>query len=186
MACSIALLWLACLFALSGGIHAAHKSPPEDWVSRSIMQVLTDRFALADCPTNPPRCKDLMNACGGNHIGLRQRLDYVQVGAPACLTPSGRQVHQLTASAPGRCREWVLTQSGLVLSHRKLAAPFLSSKMVGTVRPAALAFLFQVPKHQVLTVGMFSACCPSKLVRLLAQGELSVNDEPSVLSATLP
>jgi len=58
---------------------AAYGPPAEAWVKRSVLQVLTDRFAQSDCPSTPRRCKDLMNACGGTHVGLRQHLDYIKV-----------------------------------------------------------------------------------------------------------
>jgi hypothetical protein len=58
---------------------AAYGPAAEQWASKSVLHILTDRFALPDCPSTPRPCKDLDNACGGTHVGLRQRLDYIQV-----------------------------------------------------------------------------------------------------------
>jgi len=75
----VAFLLTAIILGLLVLTSAAYGPPVEDWAKRSVMQVLTDRFALPDCPAKPRRCKDLMNACGGTHVGLRQHLDYIQV-----------------------------------------------------------------------------------------------------------
>lgn len=75
------LLSILCFWATGCvSIVSGYGPSPEQWASKSILHILTDRFALEDCPANPRPCKDLDNACGGNHIGLRHRLDYIQVG----------------------------------------------------------------------------------------------------------
>ena len=55
----------------------------EEWKSRIIYQLLTDRFAHTD---NDPssRCSDLRGWCGGTFKGIQRRLDYIeQLGANA-------------------------------------------------------------------------------------------------------
>lgn len=53
---------------------AAHSK--EEWKSRTIYQVLTDRFAQ-DSPSTTP-CHDLHFYCGGTYKGLQANLDYIQ------------------------------------------------------------------------------------------------------------
>ena len=54
---------------------AALAATPAQWRSRSIYQVLTDRFAAAGAPPAP--CSDLHSYCGGTWAGLAQQLDYI-------------------------------------------------------------------------------------------------------------
>lgn len=48
----------------------------EEWKSRTIYQVFTDRFNNDDLQNF--RCLDIMNYCGGNHKGIESKLDYIQ------------------------------------------------------------------------------------------------------------
>jgi len=48
----------------------------EQWKSRTIYQVLTDRFARND--GNQDGCGNLGWYCGGGYIGLKNNLDYIQ------------------------------------------------------------------------------------------------------------
>ena len=48
----------------------------EEWKSRSIYQVLTDRFARSDGGTDT--CGDLSGYCGGDYQGMIANLDYIQ------------------------------------------------------------------------------------------------------------
>lgn len=83
------LLLLSCIYVIANlSVVTAYGPSPEQWASKSILHILTDRFALEGCPANPRPCKDLDNACGGNHIGLRHRLDYIQVGVRGVDTVS--------------------------------------------------------------------------------------------------
>lgn len=59
-----------CLFAVANAASA------EEWKSRSIYQVLTDRFARNDGAGYG--CDNLGNYCGGGYIGLKNNLDYIQ------------------------------------------------------------------------------------------------------------
>ena len=64
------LLSLAALPTLSLAASAS------DWATRSIYQVITDRFALTNSSTDQP-C-DLNLYCGGSWQGLIKKLDYIQ------------------------------------------------------------------------------------------------------------
>lgn len=48
----------------------------DEWKSRTIYQVLTDRFARSDGSTSA--CQNLSNYCGGSYRGLINNLDYIQ------------------------------------------------------------------------------------------------------------
>lgn len=51
---------------------------PADWRSRSIYQVLTDRFALTPAANSSSTNCDLHNYCGGTWKGIEAHLDYIQ------------------------------------------------------------------------------------------------------------
>jgi alpha-amylase len=52
---------------------AVQAASPSEWKSRSIYQVLTDRFA-----GTTETCSDLGNYCGGTFSGITENLDYIQ------------------------------------------------------------------------------------------------------------
>lgn len=49
---------------------------PAEWRSRTIYQILTDRFAKTDDNRSP--CYNLSNYCGGTFQGITNHLDYIQ------------------------------------------------------------------------------------------------------------
>ena len=50
----------------------------ETWYSRSVYQVLTDRFAPPDgSPLVDSKCRNLKKYCGGTWKGIEQNLDYI-------------------------------------------------------------------------------------------------------------
>ena len=49
----------------------------DEWRTRSIYQILTDRFSPSDSNSNPS-CNLLYNYCGGTFEGIRQHLSYVK------------------------------------------------------------------------------------------------------------
>jgi len=48
----------------------------EEWKSRSVYQIITDRFARSDGDTT--QCESLGNYCGGTYKGIQNNLDYIQ------------------------------------------------------------------------------------------------------------
>lgn len=52
------------------------KHPKEEWKSRSIYQILTDRFAKTG-EDSKIECSDLTKYCGGTFKGIQQNLDYI-------------------------------------------------------------------------------------------------------------
>jgi len=60
------------IFLLASSIYCATK---DQWKSRTVYQLLTDRFARTDGSTNT--CTDLSNYCGGTFQGIINKLDYI-------------------------------------------------------------------------------------------------------------
>lgn len=57
---------------------AASAFNEEAWRSRSVYQVLTDRFAAGSHElTKSKECPDLWKYCGGTWKGLQENLDYI-------------------------------------------------------------------------------------------------------------
>jgi len=48
----------------------------EEWKSRSVYQIITDRFAKTDADSTA--CSDLTKYCGGTFKGIQNNLDYIQ------------------------------------------------------------------------------------------------------------
>lgn len=69
-----ASLTVATFTALLGVSGAANT---EEWKSRSIYQVMVDRFAQTDGSTTAT-CSDLSQHCNGSWAGLINQLDYIQ------------------------------------------------------------------------------------------------------------
>jgi len=69
---------------------------PEQWRTRSIYQVLTDRFAVANGSTTVPCDTGARRYCGGSYRGIIEQLDYIQgmgftaVGVLPSFLPSFR------------------------------------------------------------------------------------------------
>lgn len=57
-------------------VNLVNSRSASDWVSRTVYQIVTDRFARNDGDLSP--CTDLSNYCGGGFVGLLENLDYIQ------------------------------------------------------------------------------------------------------------
>lgn len=55
-----------------------HAATPAQWRSRSIYQVLTDRFARTDGSTTATCNTGDRTYCGGTYQGIISKLDYIQ------------------------------------------------------------------------------------------------------------
>ncbi len=64
---------VVCLLFILPGV-LAHT--PSEWKSRTIYQVLTDRFASNSVDTSQ-KCSNLSVYCGGTYQGLISKLDYI-------------------------------------------------------------------------------------------------------------
>ena len=65
------LLTVILLFSSSLAVHST-----EEWKSRTIYQVITDRFARTDGQVT--KCGDLHHYCGGTFKGIEDNLDYIK------------------------------------------------------------------------------------------------------------
>lgn len=75
----MALLRAALLYGLLGLLCASVKAAtPQQWRSRAIYQVLTDRFARTDGSTTATCNTGDRVYCGGTYQGLIKKLDYIQ------------------------------------------------------------------------------------------------------------
>lgn len=63
---------------IAGCIGASKAASSDEWRSRSIYQVLTDRFAREDGSTTAPCDTKERKYCGGSYKGLTSQLDYIQ------------------------------------------------------------------------------------------------------------
>ena len=48
----------------------------EEWKSRVVYQIITDRFAKSDGDSTP--CSDFTKYCGGTFKGIQNNLDYIE------------------------------------------------------------------------------------------------------------
>lgn len=64
------------LIALAVLAPVAFPKTAEEWKSRSVYQIITDRFARTDGDTT--KCDNLGKYCGGTFKGIQNNLDYIQ------------------------------------------------------------------------------------------------------------
>eukprot|EP01087_Luapelamoeba_hula_P014243 TRINITY_DN4146_c0_g1_i1.p1 TRINITY_DN4146_c0_g1~~TRINITY_DN4146_c0_g1_i1.p1 ORF type:complete len:469 (+),score=44.45 TRINITY_DN4146_c0_g1_i1:66-1472(+) len=67
---------LICFIAVAVVIEVSHAATPAQWQSRTIYQLLTDRFAKSTDTT--AGCPNLSDYCGGTFQGIINHLDYIQ------------------------------------------------------------------------------------------------------------
>lgn len=66
---------LSVLDKRNGVTTLSKRAAAADWKSRSIYQLVTDRFGRSDGSTSA--CGDLSNYCGGDYKGIQNQLDYI-------------------------------------------------------------------------------------------------------------
>jgi alpha-amylase len=95
----MAMWWWKILVA-AGTVHAASR---DQWLGRSIYQVVTDRFARSDNSTTASCDAGLGEYCGGNIQGIINKLDYIQeLGFDAVwISPVQSQESTRTADLSG-------------------------------------------------------------------------------------
>ena len=62
-------------FFFAAALAAVNAKTAQEWKSRSVYQVLTDRFARTDGST--AKCDALNVFCGGTFKGITKNLDYI-------------------------------------------------------------------------------------------------------------
>lgn len=84
-----------------------------EWASRSIYQVMTDRFARSDGSTT--ECTDIDNYCGGTWTGLINNLDYIQgMGFTAVqISPVVENIKEDTGYGEAYHGYWPLNMYGI-------------------------------------------------------------------------
>jgi len=70
------MMKLICLLFFSALCLTAWTRTAEEWKSRTLYQIVTDRFGRLD--ENVPECPDLFDYCGGTFKGIEKNLDYIQ------------------------------------------------------------------------------------------------------------
>ncbi|EIW86154.1 glycoside hydrolase family 13 protein [Coniophora puteana RWD-64-598 SS2] len=102
---SLIVLWGTWFHCISGVLAAK----ADDWRTRSVYQVVTDRFAPpSNVSTLPPCNTDDRKYCGGTFLGLRDHLDYIQtLGFDAVsISPPFTSVQGKTLYGEGYLGEW--------------------------------------------------------------------------------
>lgn len=88
------------MVAAIGKVQAASR---DQWLGRSIYQVVTDRFARSDNSTTAPCDAGMGKYCGGTLQGIIYKLDYIQeLGFDAIwISPVQKQESTRTADLSG-------------------------------------------------------------------------------------
>jgi alpha-amylase len=95
-------MWMVLVLAAIGTVHAASR---DQWLGRSVYQVVTDRFARSDNSTTASCEAGLGKYCGGSFRGIINKLDYIQgLGFDAVwISPVQSQESTRTADLSGMC-----------------------------------------------------------------------------------
>ncbi|KAJ5724845.1 hypothetical protein N7493_006573 [Penicillium malachiteum] len=88
--------WKVLVVTVAGTVHAASR---DQWISRSIYQLVTDRYARSDNSTTAACNAGLGEYCGGSFQGIIYKLDYIQeLGFDAVwISPAQKQESTRTA-----------------------------------------------------------------------------------------
>jgi alpha-amylase len=92
--------WTVLVVTTIGTVHAASR---DQWLARSVYQVVTDRFARSDNSTTASCNAGLGEYCGGSLQGIINKLDYIQeLGFDAVwISPVQSQESTRTADLSG-------------------------------------------------------------------------------------
>ncbi|KAL3418572.1 Alpha-amylase A type-3-like protein 1 [Phlyctema vagabunda] len=98
-------LLLSCFFSL---LHITHAATADEWRSRSVYQIITDRFARTDGATDVPCNTTAQLYCGGTFQGIINHLDYIQgMGFTAIwISPVVTNIDDITAYGQGYHGFW--------------------------------------------------------------------------------
>jgi alpha-amylase len=64
------------LIAIAALLSAVLAHNKNEWKTRTVYQILTDRFGRSDGSTS--KCNNLGNYCGGTFKGIQKNLDYIK------------------------------------------------------------------------------------------------------------
>jgi alpha-amylase len=95
--------WWKVLVLVVAAIETVHAASRDQWLGRSVYQVVTDRFARADNSTTASCDAGLGEYCGGSLQGIINKLDYIQeLGFDAVwISPVQSQESTRTADLSG-------------------------------------------------------------------------------------
>ncbi|PYH93323.1 alpha-amylase [Aspergillus ellipticus CBS 707.79] len=91
--------WMGFLAAAILGTSTVHAASRDQWIGRSVYQIVTDRFARSDNSTTAACDAAQGNYCGGSFQGIINQLDYIQeLGFDAIwISPAQSQESERTA-----------------------------------------------------------------------------------------
>lgn len=108
--------FLYCFF-ISAGCFFNHVLPAtlDEWRSRSVYQVMTDRFSHDNSTGDPPCNVEHGLYCGGTWKGIKNQLDYIQgMGFDAVwISPITEQLPQLTGVGESYAGYWQQNLGGI-------------------------------------------------------------------------
>ncbi|PWY83590.1 alpha-amylase [Aspergillus heteromorphus CBS 117.55] len=70
--------WMAVLVAATVGTSTVNAASRDQWVGRSVYQIVTDRYARSDNSTTAACNAGMGTYCGGSFQGIINKLDYIQ------------------------------------------------------------------------------------------------------------
>ncbi|PWY63676.1 alpha-amylase [Aspergillus eucalypticola CBS 122712] len=91
--------WIISLLVVTLGISTVNAASRDQWIGRSIYQIVTDRFARSDNSTTAACDAAQGNYCGGSFQGIINKLNYIQdLGFDAIwISPAQTQISARTA-----------------------------------------------------------------------------------------
>ncbi|GLB07182.1 hypothetical protein AtubIFM57258_002505 [Aspergillus tubingensis] len=91
--------WIISLLVVTLEISTVNAASRDQWIGRSIYQIVTDRFARSDNSTTAACDAAQGNYCGGSFQGIINKLDYIQnLGFDAIwISPAQTQISARTA-----------------------------------------------------------------------------------------
>jgi alpha-amylase len=97
------------LLTLCQSLLPVHAAPKEDWRTRSIYQVMVDRFARTDGSITAACNVTNRDYCGGTWAGIQSKLDYIQgMGFDAIwISPMNAGIEGMTGDGADYTGYWV-------------------------------------------------------------------------------
>lgn len=95
--------WWYKVLVVAAAIRTVQAASRDQWIGRSVYQVVTDRFARSDNSTTASCNTGLGDYCGGSFQGIINKLDYIQeLGFDAVwISPAQSQESTRTADLSG-------------------------------------------------------------------------------------
>jgi len=129
--------WFSCFFGVSDAATA------DEWRSRSIYQVVTDRFAHAEGSVILPCAVELGFYCGGTWAGIKDQLDYIQgMGFDALwISPVTGQLPQQTGDGQAYTGYW---QQNLYALNSKFGTEDDLNELISEVHARGMLLMLDI------------------------------------------